>query len=149
MTIQTVREMFEEMSEIRSKTVDHKFSQRFLEVAEEFSVVNHEWSEAFSDLFMCEKKSCYMNCQEIASNVYDVSYYEGYVSLGNVDIEHAWLVNEDGEVIEPTIILEPYSFSLIEGYFGVKIPSDYIDKKHEEDSWWDQRIEQAYIDGIW
>lgn len=52
----------------------------------------------------------------------DFTYVEGYVDVHGVPIHHAWAVNTDGIVRDPTI----RDGKGIRGYFGVPIKRDYM-----------------------
>jgi hypothetical protein len=132
------------MTNIRDKLVDHRYSQRFLEVAQEFRTIDTEWSEAIAETFLCEPKVCYENCQENAATFSDLLYLDDFVTFGHVDLEHSWLVNEDGDVLDPTLVLIPSNLTKVEGYIGVEIPTEYLERCIKEDSWRDGRIEQNH-----
>lgn len=67
-------------------------------------------------------KECYYNCQKLALLGIG-EYCEGYAD-GSIPVEHAWLVDGDGTVIDPTWAANE---NLVGGsYFGVKIPEDLI-----------------------
>ena len=65
-------------------------------------------------------KRCYDNCSKAVIRNSNLRYYEGYVltSLG-IPIEHAFLLNEKNEVVDPTLSLIDHIG--IE-YYGVNIP---------------------------
>lgn len=71
---------------------------------------------------------CYKNCFQILSRVFnsDLYYCEGFAThqgLGLV-VAHAWLVNDRGEVIDPTW-REPQSF-VNPIYFGVVFDWEFV-----------------------
>ena len=49
-------------------------------------------------------KSCYWNCQQLLKDYSELIYCEGYALSPDVSISirHAWLINEQKEIIEPT-----------------------------------------------
>lgn len=50
-----------------------------------------------------EMKQCYMNAGQLAIDYRSLTYYEGYaVGKASIPIHHAWVVDEDGEVIDTT-----------------------------------------------
>lgn len=65
---------------------------------------------------------CYMNAGRIALDDSSKTYVEGYVSVHGVPIEHAWVVDADGKVQDPTIT-GPEG---ILGYFGLPIKTEYL-----------------------
>ena len=54
----------------------------------------------------------------------DLTYVEGQISVYGIPIEHAWCVNADGVVIDPT--LKPDKD--VGDYFGVPFLTDYVSK---------------------
>ena len=64
---------------------------------------------------------CYMNATLLALET-DLTYVEGMMSFLGVVIDHAWCVNADGVVIDPT--LEPHDDT--GDYFGVPFLTDYV-----------------------
>lgn len=50
------------------------------------------------------QKTCYHTCQSISFSRKDLTYVEGYALSAEVPFaaEHAWLINTNGEVIDPT-----------------------------------------------
>lgn len=73
-------------------------------------------------------QSCYMNATNLAiSTQLDDSpliYVEGSISVCGVPIDHAWCINADGIVIDPT--LKPDKE--VTDYFGVPFQTDYVRK---------------------
>ena len=56
---------------------------------------------------------------------HEYSYYEGYVMVHGLAVEHSFLVN-DGIVIDPTLAIGD---RLASEYLGIKIPVDYVRKQ--------------------
>jgi hypothetical protein len=67
---------------------------------------------------------CYMNATLLALADDDLTYVEGQISMFGISIEHAWCVNADGVVIDPT--LKPDKD--VGDYFGVPFLTDYVRK---------------------
>lgn len=63
------------------------------------------------------KKECYRNAGMMALRRDDLTYVEGYAMCGPIPIEHAWLADEDGNVIDPTI--RQSATMPMSDYFGV------------------------------
>jgi hypothetical protein len=65
---------------------------------------------------------CYMNAFDLASRNHKFKYVEG-VATNVIPVDHAWCVNEAGEVVDPT-----WDKTMLSGkernadYFGVEIP---------------------------
>lgn len=73
-----------------------------------------------------EVHMCFMNATWRAINYPTLTYVEGYVSTHGVPIEHAWCVDANGVVVDPT--LEPNTDGRILGYFGVPFETEYLRK---------------------
>lgn len=77
-----------------------------------------------------EPKGCYMNATRLAidSQLSDhpLTYVEGTIICYGVPIDHAWCVNADGIVIDPT--LTPDKDGCYGNYYGVPFLTDYVRK---------------------
>jgi hypothetical protein len=71
------------------------------------------------------------------------------VFQGGSVADHAWLIGETGEVIDPTLVLHTKLRERVHGYMGVDVPIDYVEGLFLEDARRDARIEQAFADGQW
>ena len=98
--------------------------RKFIELSDEFSVLNVAESLKLSRKYRCEIKNCYSNCLRIATRDSGYQYVEGY-GMSVIPIEHAWLVNENGEVIDPTWVLTGEHFTT--DYFGVRVPINKVE----------------------
>ena len=67
---------------------------------------------------------CYRNAALLAFRDDAMTYVEGNVSVHTVPISHAWCINADGIVIDPTITPDVE----IGDYFGVPFRTDYVRK---------------------
>lgn len=68
-------------------------------------------------------KSCYYNCQELIDEEEGLIYVEGYAlseGTNSFPFAHAWLINDEGEVIEPT-----WEQPGIE-YLGVPLATEWV-----------------------
>lgn len=126
-----------------------RFCDRFLEVAKGFPTADWVLSQDFADDYSCELQLCFENCQKIALDHSDLLYFEGYVASGDLVTEHAWLFNETGAVIDPTLVLHQELKERVKGYMGVKIPTKYLWHLMVDDPAWATRIQQAFVDGVW
>ena len=71
-------------------------------------------------------RMCFQNCFELAELEDDLTYCEGYILRPGVFplvVHHAWLVDTDDSVIEPTITDDPLGLD----YFGVRLPFETVD----------------------
>ena len=79
---------------------------------------------------VCVERECFSNSLKIAALQYgteDLTYVEGYAASGNVGIpvHHAWLVDKDGHVIDPTWQGERRGAV----YVGIPFTADFIRKE--------------------
>jgi hypothetical protein len=81
---------------------------------------------------------CYKNSYELALDRRgELTYVEGYC-LAGIPIEHAWCVDSDGLVVEPTIIDSAREKGKIhvQGYFGVPFMLDYVMEVLDKSQHW-------------
>jgi hypothetical protein len=75
-------------------------------------------------------RECYKNATHLAIENPALTYVEGKVATMGIAIDHAWCIDADGIVIDPT--LKPAkaddTFARIHGYFGVPFRTDYLHK---------------------
>ncbi|WP_414755915.1 hypothetical protein [Anabaena sp. CCY 9910] len=75
--------------------------------------------------FKGQPKSCFENCLKALINFSRLNYCEGFAIGDDISIavSHAWLVNSNGEVIDPTWIGKNFKGST---YFGVVFNNDFV-----------------------
>jgi hypothetical protein len=75
--------------------------------------------------FKGEPKSCCQNCYQALYDFPELSYCEGFAMNNNIGIPiiHAWLVNKNLEVIDPTWTGEKFQNCT---YFGVVLTEDFV-----------------------
>ena len=75
--------------------------------------------------FKGEIKLCFKNCFQALWKYPNFSYCEGYATDDELPlaVSHAWLVNDKGEVIDPTWVGKQYKES---SYFGVVFNREYV-----------------------
>jgi hypothetical protein len=77
--------------------------------------------------FRGDKQACFKNCLELAIPNFDLRYAEGYAQDASIKsklkFHHAWLVNDAGEVIDPTWPEGQHT------YFGAVFGSQYIRRR--------------------
>lgn len=64
---------------------------------------------------------CYRNAGLLAYRQPRLTYVEGKVSTYGVPLDHAWCIDPDGVVIDPTL-----EGGLVREYFGVPFRTDYM-----------------------
>lgn len=81
--------------------------------------------KAKNSRFKGSPKICYKNCYEVMKKHPDLTYCEGYAFDNAVPFvfNHAWLINAQGEVIDPTW---RDADSKNAAYFGVAFKRDYV-----------------------
>lgn len=87
----------------------YKYLKWLMDNSKTFTDVDIDSSHTVSREYDCVVKSCYHNCWKIVScgNLKNLRYFEGYVWSKRVPIplEHCWLVDSKGKVIDPTLII--------------------------------------------
>jgi hypothetical protein len=74
--------------------------------------------------FKGEPKFCFKNCYQALYDFPKLSYCEGFaISNLGIPIIHAWLVNDNLEVIDPTWIDNRFQNS---SYFGIVFTEDFV-----------------------
>jgi hypothetical protein len=75
--------------------------------------------------FKGERKACFENCLKGLLRYPNLNYCEGFAISDDIGIavSHAWLVNNDGELIDPTWVGKQFKGST---YFGVVFTDDFV-----------------------
>lgn len=139
-----LNEYFRQLVDFEKKYDCNNFNQWLLHNAESFKTIDKKTSLHISQV--CKVKECYKNCWRYA---WQYKYYEGYIEVCGIPIEHAWLIDSENNVIDPTLAirgkrlesqmskqlgkldkndktyLERESRYALE-YFGIHIPHDKI-----------------------
>jgi hypothetical protein len=68
-----------------------------------------------------EPGMCYMNAYRAAAADRSLTYVEGWCHMGLIPIEHAWCIDRDGQVIDPTL-------REASGYFGIPFRWRYVQR---------------------
>lgn len=69
-----------------------------------------------------KKHHCYQNAFTLLFTRPNLTYVEGQVViLGGIPVDHAWTVDQDGNVIDPTLDGKD-----VDSYFGVPFNEDYV-----------------------
>jgi len=81
-----------------------------------------------------QRRMCYMNASQLAISTQldanPLTYVEGTITCYGVPIDHAWCVNADGVVIDPTLRPDKDGggYEHIGNYYGVPFHTDYVRK---------------------
>ena len=75
--------------------------------------------------FKGKPKSCFENCLQGLWNYPELHYCEGFAVTDNVSLaaSHAWLLNDNSEVVDPTWTGEMFTGCT---YFGVVFNTDFV-----------------------
>lgn len=74
-----------------------------------------------------EVHGCYMNAYRLMDSNSKMTYVEGYVNLGGLPIQHAWCVDKNGNVIDPTLTAPVPGKTIVPiGYFGIPFNRNYV-----------------------
>lgn len=74
---------------------------------------------------------CFMNATHLVLEDRSLTYVEGQVIIYGVPIDHAWVVDPDGFVLENTLRADKEN---IFSYFGVPFRTDYVLKATQRNS---------------
>lgn len=72
------------------------------------------------------ERMCYMNSFEAATSGKGLTYVEGQVNIGPLLIAHAWTVDKQGNVRDPTLKAPTGRSVEPRGYFGVPFDNEYL-----------------------
>src|SRR5882672_4438154 len=75
---------------------------------------------------------CYQTAGRIAINDPTFTYVEGYLSVHGVPIEHAWLVDAQGVVHDPTL----QGLKGVQGYYGIPFSTKYVTETAMNTKYW-------------
>lgn len=73
-----------------------------------------------------EPKQCFANALHLALSNEDLTYCEGKVFIYGVAIDHAWCVDDDDNVYDPTLV--DGDDGRIGGYYGMPFITEYVRK---------------------
>jgi len=74
-----------------------------------------------------EAKACYMNATHLAIMDTHMTYCEGKATVFGVPLDHAWCIDPDGVVVDPTFEPVMLNGATREAeYFGVPLRTDYV-----------------------
>jgi hypothetical protein len=81
-----------------------------------------------------EKQQCFYNAWCLCMETPGLTYVEGFAQCRFIPVEHAWIEEADGTIIDPTWagIAEPGEEAV---YFGVRFTTEFIMKLSMETGW--------------
>lgn len=71
-----------------------------------------------------EQHGCFMNATHLAISNPSLTYCEGKIAIHGVPLDHAWCIDGDGVVVDPTVT----DVGQVYGYFGVPLLTEYVRK---------------------
>jgi len=71
-----------------------------------------------------EVHGCFQNAFHLAFEDQSMTYVEGKLSCHGVPIDHAWCIDRNGFVIDPTL----EDAGQVMGYFGIPFRTEYVQK---------------------
>ena len=83
-----------------------KYRRWFNLNADMFKEVDFIQSKIMAKQIDAEIKRCYANCVRAVIRNRKLRYYEGYTTTIGIPIEHAFLVDENDQVIDPTLAID-------------------------------------------
>lgn len=109
----------------------HDDMKEFMKRAREFTAADIDVAQSIElrRKHRCQSKSCFRNCQSIALDNPNYRYFEGRgyrASRFLSAFEHAWLVDAQGKVVDPTWIKTEVDVHDHLEYMGIEIPKQNI-----------------------
>ena len=112
-----------------SKYMDNtkKYHKWFKQNAKLYHIINKTESVKVQKRNRTKIKRCFDNCYKAVYKEENLKYMEGY-TMSLIPIEHAFLINENNEVIDPTLSINTSGHSDRYGseYYGIEIPKNMI-----------------------
>ncbi len=106
-----------------------KYHKWFKQTAKLYINVNKEQSRKLSKYATI--KRCFDNCSKLAYKYKKLEYIEGYVQ-SIIPIEHAFLINDKNEIVDPTLAIKSGSGKYLgtdrfgSEYYGIIIPKNIL-----------------------
>ncbi len=72
-------------------------------------------------------KMCFQNATKLALSNSKYTYVEGYVDISIMPIEHAWVIDQQGNVIDNTLVYKEGPINPV-GYFGIPVSTETLSK---------------------
>jgi hypothetical protein len=73
-----------------------------------------------------EMRQCFANSSRLAIKDRSLTYCEGYISVHGIPIHHAWVIDKNDKVRDPTLKLD--KTMPVREYFGVPFTVEYLTK---------------------
>lgn len=97
--------------------------QTLLKHGQEMTVIDVHRSLFLRERHDLQNKECFFNAQLLAFIYDSLTYCEG-IGSSVIATEHAWLIDTDGRVVDPTWVKpsDRHTHRMID-YFGIKVPT--------------------------
>jgi hypothetical protein len=105
----------------------HRYFTFMLEHGRKYEVGPHSFSLARGP-----EKQCYANAGMLALNMPHLTYVEGQILVCGVPIDHAWCIDEEGVVVDPTLGDADHT----DEFYGVPFRTDYLLKAVLRNKMW-------------
>lgn len=69
-----------------------------------------------------EQHGCFMNALHAVAWDHDLRYCEGKIYIHGVGLDHAWCIDENDVVVDPTVT----DTGQVNGYYGVEFITEYV-----------------------
>lgn len=118
-------EMRKQFEMMREAWPDNKMVAFMLEHGRDYAIGPYTFS-----LPRGEPKACFKNATLLALELPHMTYVEGKVGVFGIPIDHAWCIDEEGVVVDPTLdrANKDGTFDRIGPYFGVPFQTEYVRK---------------------
>ena len=116
----------------------------FVDAAQGFSTVDWAASLELAARYRTRQSQCFNNCMKIAVRHPELQYFEG-TAAPIIPVEHAWLVDQRGIVLDPTLCLQEDHGQRRADYFGMHVPLRQLRMPREnpfEPAWMRMLLEQ-------
>lgn len=87
-------------------------------------------------LISAELQNCYLNCYNAVCELEGYTYVEGYAQTNLLLVQHAWLEDPDGNVVDPTwALLDEHKWNVTPTYCGVRFDTEFVLRNANETGW--------------
>lgn len=140
--------MFKQESKVTSVNNNaYNYHKWFLNNAKLFNLVNVKESRQLSK--HAKIKKCFDNCYKLSFKNPNLKYVEG-LTFSIIPLEHAFLINDKNEVIDPTLAINTeYSKNRFGSeYLGVEIPTNLLFKLLSQKKKWYVSLLYSYYEYV-
>lgn len=140
------------MHESQMDPLEREILYKFLAHAVPFNGYDRPKARRLARQEHCRKKRCFENCQNIVLEHPSYQYYEGYIFVEALNsrwvAKHAWLVDEEDAVIDPTIVLQPLLRESRQKYLGVHVPDEFVVDDFFDPHRWESLLDKYIVEKL-